>query len=70
MFQLTSYEIDELIDCKRELESVLLRLDAAGAGIAAIHVNAAVEQLNKNLRTVGGSKPMNDQLLSFPEDNG
>ena len=69
MFQLTSCEIDDLIDCKRELENVLIRLDAAGAGIAAIHVNAAVEQLNNNLRAVGAYKAAKGPSLIFPEDN-
>lgn len=49
MIQLTSYEIDDIQHCKQELESVLHILDHAGAGIAAIHVNAAIEQLKKNL---------------------
>ncbi|KEO91351.1 hypothetical protein EH31_01415 [Erythrobacter longus] len=49
MIQLTSYEIDDIEHCKQELEAVLQILDHAGAGIAAIHVNAAIEQLKRNL---------------------
>ncbi|WP_299192453.1 hypothetical protein [uncultured Erythrobacter sp.] len=32
-----------------DLEDVLSKLDAIGAGIAAIHVDAAIEQLRGNL---------------------
>lgn len=52
MIQLTSLEIDDIDHCKRELEAVLKVLDTVGAGIAAIHVNAAIEQLKKNLAAV------------------
>ena len=52
MIQLTSLEIDDIDHCKRELEAVLKVLDTVGAGIAAIHVNAAIEQLKKNLVAV------------------
>ena len=38
----------ELQECERQLEQVLRRLDQVGAGIAAIHVNAAIEQLKAN----------------------
>ena len=69
MFQLTSCEIDDLIDCKGELENILLRLDAAGAGIAAINVNSAIEHLSNNLRAVGVSKAAKIPSLIFPEDN-
>lgn len=35
--------------CQADLRDVLERLDLAGAGIAAIHVNAAIEHLQQNL---------------------
>lgn len=36
------------------LEGELGKLDDLGAGIAAIHVNAAIEQLRSNLSVVNG----------------
>lgn len=42
----------ELSDCQRVLEITLLRLDSVGAGIAAIHVDAAIQQLKQNLQTI------------------
>jgi len=42
-------ELGELADCRSALEDVLRRLDEIGAGIAAIHVDAAIAQLRKNI---------------------
>ena len=71
MIQLTSHEIDDLKYCLRELEGVLALLDTAGAGIAAIHVNAAIEQLKKNLEVVeAGGKDTNGASLFFKNENG
>ncbi|QFT77819.1 hypothetical protein FIU90_09755 [Erythrobacter sp. THAF29] len=47
--QSKAWEIQAIIYA---LESELQRLDALGAGIAAIHVNAAIEQLRSNLAIV------------------
>lgn len=69
MIQLTTCEIDDLKYCRRELEGVLELLDAAGAGIAAIHVNAAIEQLKKNLNAVEPSNGSGASIFRFPEAN-
>lgn len=42
----------ELRECLRALELTLERLDDVGAGIAAIHVDAAIQQLHTNLQTI------------------
>jgi len=68
MFQLTSCEIDDLDHCKRELESVLKILDCAGAGIAAIHVDAAIEQLKSNIAAVAPEAGINTPLFFVQED--
>lgn len=39
----------EILHCVNELEDVLKRLDLIGTGIAAIHVDAAIEQLRANV---------------------
>lgn len=39
------------------LEAVLARLDQLGAGIAAIHVDAAISQLKNNLEIVVEDDP-------------
>jgi hypothetical protein len=71
MIQLTSHEIDDLKYCLRELEGVLTLLDKAGAGIAAIHVNAAIEQLKKNLQAVAtGGNDAYGAALFFKNENG
>ena len=69
MIQLTLHEVDDLKHCLRKLEIVLKTLDAAGAGIAAIHVNAAIEQLKKNLASVDPQAPLNRGAFIFPEEN-
>ncbi len=42
----------ELQECQRILEHALRQLDQVGAGIAAIHVNAAIEQIKTNIATI------------------
>ncbi|MFU7528885.1 hypothetical protein [Qipengyuania sp. ASV99] len=42
----------ELHECRRTLALTLDRLDRLGAGLAAIHVNAAIEQLNDNIGVI------------------
>lgn len=42
----------ELEACLRALEQTLVKLDDAGAGIAAIHVDAAIHHLNGNLKAI------------------
>ncbi len=39
----------ELKNCQSALKETLARLDSLGAGIAAIHVNAAIESLANNI---------------------
>ena len=46
---LTLNEVLELKSCIGDLEIVLQKLDRIGAGIAAIHVDAALVQLRNNL---------------------
>ncbi|KPP93224.1 MAG: hypothetical protein ACOCYR_07510 [Erythrobacter sp.] len=47
----------ELIDVALVLTDCLVRLDRAGAGIAAIHVNAAIEHLAAGLGAQAGAEP-------------
>lgn len=49
------------------LEGELKRLDHAGAGIAAIHVNAAIEQLRSNLTVINdnNARTLSPSLLCF-----
>lgn len=49
MAQLSNPQPHELRDIIRILEEQLEKLDIIGAGLAAIHVNAAIEQLRVNL---------------------
>jgi len=42
----------KLQECRKTLEHTLSALDRLGAGIAAIHVNAAIEQLTSNLEII------------------
>ncbi|WP_298333460.1 hypothetical protein [uncultured Erythrobacter sp.] len=69
MFPLTKDELEELESCKRSLQGVLVTLDTAGAGIAAIHVNAAIEQLDSNLRALRSSIAPEKPAFLFPEHN-
>ena len=62
-------EMIELKDCLLKLESALETLDRVGAGIAAIHVDAAIEQLQGNIDIVvddGGDVRMTG-LLRRPQ---
>jgi len=70
MVYLTSRELSELESCKGELQRVLVNLDTLGAGIAAIHVNAAIEQLRMNLRAVRPKTKFREAAFLFPEDSG
>lgn len=49
MVYITSDELAELQECVSSLKTILARLDRIGAGIAAIHVDAAIEQLANNI---------------------
>ena len=54
------------------LQDQLEKLDHMGAGIAAIHVNAAIEQLRTNLAIVNdnGTGPFDPSLLCVvPEED-
>lgn len=70
MIQLTSCEIDDLGHCKRELEVALGMLDAVGAGIAAIHVNAAIEQIKSNLAAIESVEDEAGGIFFVKEDVG
>ena len=59
---LTSTEVQELKNCISDLEIVLEKLDKVGAGIAAIHVDAALVQLRGNLNS------SNDAFIPFPSE--
>ena len=65
MINLTMAETLELQDCRRTLQRTLERLDMLGTGIAAIHVNAAIEQLTSNLETIGQSQSDGADLAGF-----
>ena len=67
MIHLTKREVDDLRLCQRALERVLATLDSTGAGIAAIHVDAAIEQLKKNLALAKVIRPgIEDTPLVVP----
>ncbi len=60
----------ELQECQRVLECALRQLDQVGAGIAAIHVNAAIEQLKTNIAQVKGSAENNlEPMLNYASDS-
>lgn len=52
MIHVTINDLRGLKDSIATLENVLETLDMIGAGIAAIHVDAAVNQLRNNLDTI------------------
>lgn len=52
MIHITAQELGELRSSLVSLEAVLETLDRIGAGIAAIHVDAAIDQLRNNLEVV------------------
>lgn len=71
MIHLTLVEAEDINQCVGELQNILGRLDAVGAGIAAIHVNAAIEQLGKNLQCVMVDEDnAGGEYLLVPENNG
>lgn len=71
MIHITTCEVDDLKHCQEALERVLAMLDTAGAGIAAIHVDAAIEQLKKNILLANAdSVSVEDTAFYVPEDNG
>lgn len=70
MIQLTSCEVEDIDHCKQQLEAVLRVLDSVGAGIAAIHVNAAIEQLTKNLSAVTSENDPMRSAFFVEEDLG
>ncbi len=52
MLHVTLGELAELKRCLTSLEDILTALDKVGAGIAAIHVDAAINQLKNNLDVI------------------
>ncbi|MEE4200668.1 hypothetical protein [Erythrobacter sp.] len=57
MLHITTEELHELHFCLAKLDGVLERLDRIGAGIAAIHVDAAIHHLRDNLDAVEQGGP-------------
>lgn len=53
MLHVTLDELAELKNSLTLLEDILTTLDQVGAGIAAIHVDAAINQLKSNLQAIG-----------------
>lgn len=70
MIQLTSREFGELERSIQELTRILATLDELGAGIAGIHVSAAIEQLNKNLEAIVLMRGDGTGAFFFPEASG
>lgn len=52
MIHVTVSELEELKESIATLEGILATLDLIGAGIAAIHVDAAINQLQNNLEFI------------------
>ena len=52
MSDISTGETLELLECLGALRHTLHTLDRIGAGLAAIHVNAAIEQLTGNLEQI------------------
>jgi len=71
MIHMTTCEVHDLEHCQSVLERVLATLDATGAGIAAIHVDAAIEQIKRNI-LLAKSNGVDLEGTSFfiPEENG
>ena len=65
MKNITASDRLELSDCQRVLEMTLCRLDCLGAGIAAIHVDAAIQQLRENIRLI---EEADDSRFEFDPD--
>lgn len=53
MIHVTRGELAELEASLATLETVLEKLDDIGAGIAAIHIDAAINQLKNNIEVIG-----------------
>lgn len=69
MGHISSGELAELQDCVSSLKAILSRLDRIGAGIAAIHVDAAIEQLGSNIRGNAPNGLCSDDLaMMFEHD--
>ncbi|MBV7267138.1 hypothetical protein [Erythrobacter ani] len=62
-----AHELQAVIDT---LDDQLATLDELGAGIAAIHVNAAIEQLHSNIATITncGLAPYDPAILCLVPD--
>ena len=56
-------EAVELRECCERLNEVLQTLDRMGAGIAAIHVDAAIEQLCTNLELIEEARIPEGKLI-------
>ena len=56
MLHVSECELAKLRQSLTCLETVLDTLDEIGAGIAAIHVDAAVNQLKNNLEVIGDDR--------------
>lgn len=70
MIYMTTNEVVDLKQCQHALERVLVSLDTVGAGIAAIHVNAAIEQLKRNMAVIAADTDILKQTqITFPEQN-
>ena len=52
MIHVTPEELSDLRQCLSSLETILNTLDRIGAGIAAIHVDAAINQLEQNIEVI------------------
>lgn len=57
MIHVTFHELEDLKSSLATLEDVLEKLDRLGAGIAAIHVDAAINQLKNNLEVISQNPP-------------
>ncbi len=58
MIHISIRELGELQESVVALDKVLETLDRIGAGIAAIHVDAAIDQLRNNLDLCEAQGPM------------
>lgn len=70
MIQVTAGELTRLQQSLASLEEVLDTLDELGAGIAAIHVDAAVNQLKNNLDVIADeSTPVDTKSFDCPSEH-
>ena len=58
MIHISIRELGELQESLVALDRVLETLDRIGAGIAAIHVDAAIDQLRNNLELCEAQEPV------------